>query len=231
MWTSLREHGHNGLMGRPSKIEPFSAFVQTALTRNPTALTVELLELTRTEGYDGSYSPFFQMVKGMRPEGLRECRECRTVFSRNEGDRRNSVFCSSACKQMFHTKERATLPKQGKCYTCRAAITKGRICDACRARKNESMNKCRLDDRKTAIEHYGSRCACPGCKETRVEFLAFDHIEGGGNAHRRTLSKGDLRDFARWLIKNNFPKTIRLLCHNCNCARGYYGYCPHEKEN
>ena len=183
------------------------------------------------EGYDGSYSPFFMMVKSMRPEGLRECRECHTVFSRNEGDRRNSVFCSSTCKQTFHTKERATLPTQGKCYTCKTDITKGRICDTCRAAKNASQKKCRLNDRAAVVEHYGSKCACVGCNEKRVEFLAFDHIEGGGNAHRRTLSKMDLRDFARWIIKNNFPSSIRLLCHNCNCARGYYGYCPHEREN
>jgi hypothetical protein len=22
-----------------------------------------------------------------------------------------------------------------------------------------------------------------------------------------------------------------VLCHNCNMARGFYGVCPHEKEN
>jgi hypothetical protein len=24
-------------------------------------------------------------------------------------------------------------------------------------------------------------------------------------------------------------KGYRVLCHNCNLARGFYGYCPHEK--
>lgn len=27
-----------------------------------------------------------------------------------------------------------------------------------------------------------------------------------------------------------FPPTYRLLCHNCNMARGLYGTCPHEAE-
>lgn len=216
-------------MGRPSKTEPFRAFVQSTLLSNPNILTVELLELARKEGYEGSYSPFFVMVKNMRPDGTMECRECRKVFSRNDGDRRNSVFCSGTCKQAFHTKERATLPSQSKCYTCRVDITSGRVCDTCRKRKNEWQAKWRLDNRRTVIEHYGSRCACPGCKETHVEFLAFDHVEGGGNAHRQTL--GDPSRLASWIIKNNFPASIRLLCHNCNAARGYYGYCPHEKEN
>jgi radical SAM protein with 4Fe4S-binding SPASM domain len=32
------------------------------------------------------------------------------------------------------------------------------------------------------------------------------------------------------LKNNNYPKDLfRLLCHNCNMARGCYGYCPHEK--
>lgn len=229
MLTSPHEPWHNGLMGRPSKTEPFRALVQAALEGNPNALTVELLELVRAEGYDGSYSPFFTMVKSMRPKGLRECRECHTVFSRNEGNRRNSVFCSGSCKQTFHTKERATLPSQGKCYTCRASITSGRICSECRQRKNESQQKCRLEDRQKAIAHYGGKCMCTGCIETHVEFLAFDHVDGGGNQHRAALP--DPSRLARWIIANNFPTTIRLLCHNCNCARGYYGYCPHEKEN
>jgi hypothetical protein len=34
----------------------------------------------------------------------------------------------------------------------------------------------------------------------------------------------------QWLIRENFPQGFRILCHNCNQARGYYGICPHESE-
>lgn len=80
--------------------------------------------------------------------------------------------------------------------------------------------------RTTALAHYGNRCAC--CGETETRFLAFDHIDGGGNAHRRADPKAAFPP--RWLIRNGFPAGFRVLCHNCNMARGIYGYCPHERE-
>jgi hypothetical protein len=30
--------------------------------------------------------------------------------------------------------------------------------------------------------------------------------------------------------RNNFPPGFRVLCRNCNGARGFYGYCPHESQ-
>jgi len=76
--------------------------------------------------------------------------------------------------------------------------------------------------RREVVDKLGHRCAC--CGESRYEFLAIDHIYGGGNQHRKTI-KGE-RVYA-WLIKNNFPEGFQLLCHNCNMAKGFYGICPH----
>ena len=73
-------------------------------------------------------------------------------------------------------------------------------------------------------------CVC--CGESYYEFLAVDHIEGGGNSHRKSLSKTNsvhYGDLYNWLIKNNFPKGFQILCHNCNLAKGFYGSCPHKK--
>ena len=30
------------------------------------------------------------------------------------------------------------------------------------------------------------------------------------------------------LRARGFPLGYRVLCHNCNLARGFYGYCPHS---
>lgn len=80
-------------------------------------------------------------------------------------------------------------------------------------------------DRIQAFEHYGGqRCSC--CGETRYEFLAFDHINGGGRKHRKETKV----KIALWLRDNNYPAGFRVLCHNCNMAKGRYGYCPHERE-
>jgi hypothetical protein len=38
------------------------------------------------------------------------------------------------------------------------------------------------------------------------------------------------RGFYMWLKRQGFPRDdFRLLCHNCNHARGSYGHCPHER--
>jgi len=70
------------------------------------------------------------------------------------------------------------------------------------------------------------KCAC--CGEWRLEFLTLDHIDGGGNQHRKSGMTG--RKFYLWLKREGFPPGYRVLCMNCNCSIGFYGYCPHQKE-
>lgn len=70
------------------------------------------------------------------------------------------------------------------------------------------------------------QCAC--CGETRLEFMALDHINGGGRAHRAIFESS--AQFYRNLKLAGYPTGLRVLCHNCNQARGLYKYCPHEKE-
>ncbi len=68
-------------------------------------------------------------------------------------------------------------------------------------------------------------CMCDGCNEHMLEFLSIDHMEGGGNEHRKKIGTGI--GMYRWFIKNNFPSGYQVLCHNCNLAKGFYGICPH----
>jgi len=72
-------------------------------------------------------------------------------------------------------------------------------------------------------------CAC--CMIGIVQFLAIDHIEGGGNAHRKKISGGrsaGTDHFYYWLRNENYPPGYQVLCHNCNFAKSAYGICPHE---
>ncbi len=83
--------------------------------------------------------------------------------------------------------------------------------------------------KRKIFDAYGNKCAC--CGENTYEFLAVDHIHGGGNQHRKKITGrgGGGGAFYRWLRNNGFPKDdFRLLCHNCNLARAFYGKCPHE---
>lgn len=77
--------------------------------------------------------------------------------------------------------------------------------------------------RVEAINRYGGKCAC--CGEQHLEFLCIDHINNDGAKHRKILKT---RSIGEWLKVKKYPKGFRVLCHNCNMARGIYGYCPHE---
>jgi len=57
-------------------------------------------------------------------------------------------------------------------------------------------------------------------------FPVIDHVNGGGNTHRKEVGK----TVYRWLRKQGYPEGYRVLCDNCNAALGRYGYCPHQQE-
>jgi hypothetical protein len=140
------------------------------------------------------------------------------------------------------------LKKQKVCPRCKEPLDDENIfCSKCRKEKNvisfsyrekhkKDYNekqrgyarKYRKINKKLVFTHYGGnppKCAC--CGESHMEFLAIDHINGGGNKQRKQGLNG--HTLYAWLIKNNYPEGYRVLCHNCNLARGFYGYCPHEK--
>jgi hypothetical protein len=50
--------------------------------------------------------------------------------------------------------------------------------------------------------------------------LTFDHINNDGAKHRKLIPS--TFQFIVWLKKHNWPKTIRLLCWNCNCSRQFW---------
>lgn len=74
---------------------------------------------------------------------------------------------------------------------------------------------------------YGKTCQC--CGETERKFLTLDHINNDGAAQRkRDGNKGGYALWL-WLINNDLPEGFQTLCWNCNCAKGFYGACPHTK--
>ena len=87
------------------------------------------------------------------------------------------------------------------------------------------MNEWRKNLRKQVVALYGGMCAC--CSESTYEFLAIDHIDGGGTKHIRSFSGQNA--YYRWLLNDNIgPRPgFRVLCHNCNQARAHHGTCPH----
>lgn len=84
-----------------------------------------------------------------------------------------------------------------------------------------------LSNKRKVIEAYGGKCAC--CGENTIEFLTIDHINNDGAEDRKNNGNKIGGKLYRWLIKNNFPQNgYQILCYNCNCAKGFFGYCPHN---
>ena len=74
------------------------------------------------------------------------------------------------------------------------------------------------------FNHYSNgKICCNCCGENEIGFLSLDHINGGGNEHRRKVGKR----YYTWVIENNYPEGYQVLCYNCNLAKGFFGKCPH----
>lgn len=94
----------------------------------------------------------------------------------------------------------------------------------------------RKERRKRILDHYGGKCIC--CGETEPIFLSIDHIDGGGNEHRRQIGNNPSHrcgssstQFARWIEENNYPDILQILCHNCNMGKHLNnGICPHKQK-
>lgn len=91
----------------------------------------------------------------------------------------------------------------------------------------ERSRRYRASLKKKVMNYYGGKCEC--CGESEIAFLTLDHINNDGSKQRKELKrKGGGDHFYLWVIKNDFPKDLRILCFNCNCGRRH-GICPHQK--
>lgn len=114
-----------------------------------------------------------------------------------------------------------------------ASRSDAKHCKVCHAERRAQWQKNNRHRRKAAhrkireqaFAGYGGQCSC--CGEQRFEFLAIVHVNGGGHKERMTKNTYQI---ARKVINLGFPPEYRVLCHNCNSAIGWYGYCPHQHE-
>lgn len=95
-------------------------------------------------------------------------------------------------------------------------------------RSSEARKRFKRNYKTNVFNHYGGTvCVC--CGEQTLEFLTIDHINGGGRQHREEIGAIGGIALYRWLRKNNYPDGFQVLCFNCNCTKGRYGYCPHAR--
>jgi ribosomal protein L37AE/L43A len=93
-------------------------------------------------------------------------------------------------------------------------------------------NRTRAWQRKVnTLTHYSHGtpvCAC--CGETEIKFLSLDHVNGLSPEEK---AKGRHRtgghSFYSKLKVQGYPTGYQVYCYNCNCAKGFYGKCPHQR--
>ena len=91
--------------------------------------------------------------------------------------------------------------------------------------------KLNIKTRIIVICHYSNnnpKCVC--CGDKKINNLVLDHINGGGNKHRRESGKNWGIAFYRLLIKNDFPPEYQVLCWYCNLRKGPKKLCPCKEE-
>lgn len=161
-----------------------------------------------------------------------DCAYCgkhvRDLASRYKGTKQ--PFCSLACKRSFRPSGKTKKEKDNAAYAADAEDRRQSAKDRYRQNAEEILSRRRERTRalkREVMDAYGGVCQC--CGESILEFLTIDHINGGGRAHRERVGESGV--YAD-LKKRGFPQEgYRVLCFNCNTARGYYGYCPHHPED
>jgi|ERR1035438_614647 hypothetical protein len=117
--------------------------------------------------------------------------------------------------------------KDGHCCYCRE----------CKKISTNIYNKTYKEIRKRkckelklqVLSHYGNECNNLKCNEKRWYCLTIDHKDDDGAKFRSGRKKGKSGGgygLYRWIINNNYPDNLQVLCWNCNCVKGFYGFLP-----
>lgn len=142
-----------------------------------------------------------------------------------------------------------------RCKMCRRSVWNENSVEFNQARRNHYSNKEKLRNRSSVyaknyrikhkerlnkelrekwrkirydvLQKYGAKCVC--CEETNLEFLVIDHVLVNGAKERKEL--GGTTGVYKKILKTEISPEYRVLCHNCNSAMYFYGYCPHQKIN
>lgn len=180
-----------------------------------------------------SGDPFFERALTWRQKRIMELRQKGLCERCGQTDILVTKTMRQGCitEARNRTKRRkARRDHAGMCIQCGQTEQQqtNKRCVDCAAKKSDHERIARRRRREEMFTAYGNRCAC--CGESQFEFLTLDHINNDGAAHRKELG-GNVPDLVcRDLRKRGWPEGYQLLCWNCNCAKGFYGECPHKKE-
>jgi hypothetical protein len=134
-------------------------------------------------------------------EGIKNCGHCAKVESKREIERQ---------------KERK---ENGLCVACGKTESREGLlfCESC-SKKGLRWQKIRNNLYKIeTMSHYSRNysdvpmCAYPKCKNINLYHLTIDHINGGGNKHRKEIGTTNMYAYLR---KYGYPEGYQVLCMN-----------------
>lgn len=152
------------------------------------------------------------------PENVYASRRCKLCALENKQRRPKVSKVCEWCKKKFYPDRRDTRMCSKR---CRDNVYYHEHLEQERKRGRDKHRRWK----QQVLEHYGCFCHCPGCSVVEPEWLSVEHIEGSGKKHRDSLHQ----HLYGWLIRNNFPEGFTIFCYNCNCAKGFFGECPHTR--
>lgn len=139
-------------------------------------------------------------------DGYKICNDCRcekpiVEFARNCTYRDGYANKCKACTNVYCKFRRSVSPSDKA------------LCNARRRRLKMEM-----------IVAYGGACSC--CGENEPDFLSLEHKFRDGKACRERGSANEIATLKRL----GWPQDRHtILCFNCNLASGFFGSCPHKR--
>jgi len=145
-----------------------------------------------------------------------QCHNCAEKRRRRERARTSKGICG--CGQPARE-------NRAKCQRCTDIHTRWMARPENKSRWRANVTEKNRQRRIDVLMHYGGKCVC--CGESEMPFLTIDHIHNDGKKDRDEVFSGY---WWRWIIKNNYPAHLQVLCWNCNMAKQHYGggICPHQ---
>ncbi len=168
-----------------------------------------------TCGKELDISAFYTQI-GSKDGYKNQCKSCINIYRRDVREqKKNGTYVSNVGKPRLSDEQRKERKEGLRLYH-----KEYRKENAARIAANKRIYEDNI--KKKGIAHYGSKCTC--CGESIIEFLTIEHKNGRKKNEKRLTGK---RMWAR-IKTEGYPDDYTILCFNCNCARGAFGFCPHE---
>lgn len=153
-------------------------------------------------------------------------------FSRDRSGRSSKRRGRTAwCKQCFREYRLKKREDDPRYWADRSATWRNNNPEQSKKLNGESARRQYERAKRVVVEAYGGKCTC--CGENEIHFLTVEHKTPEAldrhrypNGRRRTAWQ-----LLRLIAKEGFPDDITILCFNCNMARGFYGFCPHQEHS